>query len=60
VTESKLGEGTGERLGNMEVPFMSGPSFGSAIDGETDISGDPPGISKPREPVEDRRTSIKD
>jgi hypothetical protein len=60
ATESKLGEGTGERLGNMEVSFMSGPSFASAMDGETDISGDPPGISKPREPVEDRRTSIKD
>jgi hypothetical protein len=60
ATESKLGEGTGEGPGNGEVPFMSGPSFGSAMDGETDISGDAPGISKPREPVEERRTSIKD
>ena len=39
---------------------MSGSSFGSVTDGETDISGDTLGISMPREPVEDRRTSIKD
>jgi hypothetical protein len=30
------------------------------MDKETDISEAPPGISMPREPVEDRRTSIKD
>jgi hypothetical protein len=30
------------------------------MDEETDISGDTPGISMPREPVEDRRTSIKE
>jgi hypothetical protein len=30
------------------------------MDGETDISGGPFGISMPREPVDDNRTSIKD
>lgn len=60
ATESKLGVGTDEGLGNGEVPLRSSPSFGSAMDRETDISGDPLGISMPREPVEDRRTSIKD
>ena len=59
-TESKLGDGTGEGLGNGEAPFTSDSSFGPVMDEETDVSGDPPGISMPREPVEDRRTSIRD
>jgi hypothetical protein len=59
TTESKLGDGTSEELGNGESPLGSA-SFESVIDEETDTSEDPPGISMPREPVEDRRTSIND
>jgi hypothetical protein len=61
TTESKLGDGGIEELGGGAVPFgLTSSSIGSALDGEIDISGGPPGISKPREPVDDSRTSIRD
>ena len=59
TTESKLGDGGNEVLGDGAIPF-SPSSFGSGLDVEIDISGGPPGISMPREPVDDSRTSIKD
>jgi len=57
--QSKLGDGGNEVLGDGAIPF-SPASFGSGLDVEIDISGGPPGISMPREPVDDSRTSIKD
>ena len=59
TTESKLGDGGNEELGDGAIPF-SPASFGSGLDVEIDISGGPPGISMPRELVDDSRTSIKD
>jgi hypothetical protein len=59
ATESKLGDGAGKGLGDGGTPFISS-SLGSIMDGETDISKVAPGISMPREPVDESRTSISD
>ena len=59
MLESKLGDNEGLGLGNGAIPFGSA-SLGSGMDGEIEISGGVPGISKPSEPVDDNRTSIRD
>jgi len=59
ATESKLGDGARKGLGDGCISFIS-TSLGPIMDGETDISGAVPGISMPREPVDESRTSIRD
>ncbi len=59
MTESKLGDGSNEELGDAVIPFIP-MSFGLGLDVKINISGGPPGISMPREPVNDSHMSIKD
>lgn len=60
ATESKLGDGASKEFGDEGNISCESTSLGPFIDGETDISGVAPGISMPREPVDESRTSIND
>jgi hypothetical protein len=60
ATESKLGDGASKGLADDGDISSVSTSLGPYIDGETDISGVVPGISMPREPVDESRTSISD
>jgi len=57
--DSKLGDRAAKGLGDGDLSFISA-SLDPVMNGETDMSADTPGMSMPREPVDESRTSIRD